>query len=437
MKRRADTTADLDLFSPAPEENSVSESRLEVIPVNISLPNGDVNTPLEFRVPSAPDWYTDISPTILEVHMKIQFASGETEADKAIPKTKQIGLINNALMSMFSGVSVQWNNQVVLSNNNCLPWTAYLDVLSQFSYDARKSWLSASGWYDGGLGSVSPQAIKAFQPFFENGTGHFIGPIQLDFCRMRKYILPGIEMIMRLFRQDPSFFIISEKEPGKTETYKVLIERAYLHVRRVKLTETAQNIINNHLQKSDAIYEFMDTIVKPIIVPENVFSIDVNLYDGVLPSRLDIVQLTQGDYTGPASYGPFYFRFADMKSVTLEKNGILVAPPYQCDFRKSNYARMFLDYFKNSGCSLDRAGMSEISYDNYKDGYTIMSFNLERFDECYTNLKASAEKGSLRLKIEYDIIPASINLRPLVILCLFKFKRTYYLDSQRMLTQEK
>lgn len=435
MKKNVITaTTDLDLFSPAPEEQSVAESRVEIVPVNIPLPNWDVSTPLEFRIPSAADWYTDFSPCILELYMKIQYVA-EAETDKAIPKTKQIGLVTNTLMTMFSGISVHWNNQLVLQNNNCLPWTAYLDVLSQYSYDARKSWLSASGWYDGGLGGISAEAQQAFAPFFENNTGRFIGPIQASFFRMNKYLVPGVETIIRLFRQDPLFFIINSKDPAKVENFQVVIERAYLHIKRIKLFEASHMAIERHLSSAPAIYDFMDTIMKPIIIPEKVFSVDINLYDGKLPSRLDIIHLPQVDFTGPVSKNPFYFQFADMKNVQLEKNGMVVAPPYQCDFAKKNYARMYLDYFKNSGCSLDRAGMSEFNYDKYGDGYAIMSFNLTRFDECNTNLKPTDEHGSLRLKIEYDVKPADISVRPLVILCLFKFKRAVKLDSQRMLTQ--
>lgn len=432
MSKKSTTTTDLDIFTPAPEETSVAESRIEIVSVNVPLPNDDVNTPLEFRLPSTTDWYTDFSPAILEIYMKIQYAG---QQDPNIPRVKEIGLVNNILMTMFSGLSVFWNNQQVIQNNNCLPWSAYLDVLAQYPYDARKSWLSASGWYDGGLGGVTAQAMKAFQPFYDSGTGRFIGPIQMDFFRMRKYIIPGVEMMLRFYRQDPNFYIINMKDPTKNESFKVVIERAYLHVRRIKLFEGSHMVIEKRLLTTPAIYEFFDTTMKPIIVPENIFSIDVTLHEGILPSRLDIIQMSQADFTGPATNSPFAFQHADMRSVTLEKNGQIVAPPYQCDFAKSNYARMFLDYFKNSGCSLDKAGMSEISYDKFKAGYTIMSFNLERFDECTSNIQPMTDYGSLRLKIEYDAASAAVSLRPLVILCLFKFKRAVKLNAQRMLAQ--
>lgn len=431
---KLDTTTDLDLFSDPPEERSVAESRVEILSANIPLPNDDVSTALEFRIPNAPDWFTDLSPTLLELHMKIQYAT-EKEAEKGIPKTKQIGLVPNALMSMFSGITLYWNNQLVFQSNNCLPWAAYLDVLSSYSYDKRKSWLSASGWYDGGLDGLSPQLLETFKPFYENGTGRYIGPIQMDFFKVRKYVIPGVEMVVRLFRQDPKCFLMYAVDPAKPESFKVVIERAYLHVRRIKLHDTSLAAIEKRLLSTPAMYSFTETVLKPIIVPENVTSLDVNLYDGVLPVRLDIVQLRQSDFSGPILNNPFRFMNYLIKSVTLEKNGVLVTPPYQCDFKSGNYVRMFLDYFKNSGCTLDSAGMSEISFANYAEHYMIVSYNLERFDECASTLKPSSELGNLRLKIEYDSGDQAM-VRPLAVLCLMKFNRAVKLNAQRMLVSQ-
>jgi hypothetical protein len=274
--------------------------------------------------------------------------------------------------------------------------------------------------------------MKTFTPFYENGTGRFIGPIQLDFFKMRKYVIPNVEMVVQLFRRDPKAFILYRLDPTKVENFKVVVERAYLHVKRVKLHDASLAAVEQRLLSAPALYNFNDTFMKPIIVPENVMSVDVNILDGLLPSRLEIVHLMQRDFTGPLMNNPFNFSNYQMKNVTLEKNGMLVSAPYQCDFNNNNYVRMFLDYFKNSGCSLDSAGMSEISYENYANYYTIMSFNLERFDECGSTLKSTGETGSLRLKIEYDSNTAIVT-RPLVILCLLRFNRTIKLNAQRLL----
>lgn len=424
-------TEDLNIFGESPEEQSIASVLNEIIPVNIPTPNSEIQTPLCFHVSALPDVFTDFSPTILQLSLKIEYDK-EKDEEKKIPRTAEIGLINNALMSMFSGIEVSWNNQLIFGNNFCLPWTSYLDVLASYPYDVRKSRLSAGGWYDGGLGGLTPECKATFNRFYDSNVSDLIGVIELDWFKIRKYVPPNVETVIKLFRRPPNCWILQKGSTAmpRGEKLKVTIQSAYLHVKRVRLHDNAAAIMEKKLLSSPALYEFTEVVLRPIIVPEKVYSIDTQIHEGILPCKIDIVQILQSELNGPIQNNPFQFGHYFIKNLSLEKNGVPVVPPYKTDFSNSNYARMYLDYFRSIGCNLDRAGMSEINYSNYTQGYTIISFNLTKFDECNSTLKQPNEQGSIRLKIEYENKGAT-DTRPIVIMCLMRFNRQVALDHNK------
>lgn len=178
MTHKIMATSELDLFSNALEEQAVSETRQENIIPSIVLPNSNTNTPLEFKIPASMDCYTDLSCTMLEVEYSIQFKAN-TDEEKKISTDEEIALVNNFLMTAFTGLQMHLNETAVVLNNNALPWSSYLQVLTSFPSEARDSWLSASGYCadEWSSDAISAGGKKRFKPFTSNGRGRFCGPI--------------------------------------------------------------------------------------------------------------------------------------------------------------------------------------------------------------------------------------------------------------------
>lgn len=423
----------MDLFTQMPEEKAIAERRAEAVSSVTAMPNSDINLPLEFRIAPVGDSFLDLSPTILEVHLKIQF-DVEKDEDKGISDKSEVVLINNTLMSMFSGIEISVNNTVVVPNNSVLAWTAYADVVTGYSLDVRRSWLAASGYEDEEPSGYLTEKGKArFKPFYKNGVKSFIGPIQSSFFKMSKYIVPGVEIIVRLFRQKPEFLLLHKyaEEVDKSKNFKVTIEKALLHIRCIRLHDNIKKSIDRMWDKTPAIYEYGDIVAKTILVPTNVFNVDAFIHDGLLPSRIDIIQIRQSAATGSTIYNPLFMDHYHVKTLSFEKNGQAVKAPYQCDFSNRNYAQMYLDYFQSRGCSLRQSGSSAITYNGYGQGSTIISFNLDRFDECDSTIKSAGERGTLRLKIDYDSAKSRTIDDTIVVLCLMHFNHAFAIDSQR------
>jgi hypothetical protein len=428
-------TSDLNIFTPSPIEQAMQETRTEIIGANIPLPSSDVALPCEFKVPASPD-FTDFSNTLLELECRIQFNEQKDE-DKGIPDGTEIALINNALMSFFSGIQIALNNTIVFSNNNCFAWTAYLDVLAKYKADARKSWLEASGYEDEkSSANITDKGKTRFKHFIKSGTGRYIGPIQHSFFLNRKFMLPGIEVVITLFRNKPEFVLLYQNDPKQPRSFIVTFDRCSLHIVRKKLHSDFNLLMSQQLLKTPAVYEYVDIVLKPIIIPNTVFAVDTSIIDsGLLPDRIEMVQLNQQAATGSLRYNPLLFQSFNLQSLTLEKNGQAVQAPYQLDFSNGNYVRPFIDYFRNSGGCLHSSGCSPISFENYASGFMIISFNLTNFDECDHTLKSAPEHGSLRLKMLYDSSKTRATDDSIVVMCFLKYKKQFSVDHMRTVSR--
>lgn len=432
-------TLDLDLFSEPPSEGAVFHTRDEIITPLITLPNANTSTPLEFKIPASLDCFTDLGCTMLACEFKLQFKNGKTEDEKKIPADADLAVANNFLMSAFGGAQLCLNDIPVAVNSGVLPWSAYMEVLTQFTDEARQSWLGAAGFKkDENPSDAITDVAKARSKVFlsNNGVGRFCGPILCAPFRTKKWIVPRVDMRLTLFRNSPEF-LLTYKQPDadNPKSFSLSIEKAFLYVTRKKLYENAHQSIETALVRAPARYQFEDVIAKPIILAKDTFTLDATLIDGgALPKRLDVIHIGQQAAYGSLSHNPLFLHHYYMKSMILEKNSQLVGPPLQMDFSNQDYVTAYAQFFRQNGRILEEYGNSLITYDNYGDGFTMFRFNLGNFPSD-PGIKVRPEFGTLRLKLIYDQTKLSQRNDSVVLMCLMTYDREFQIDHHRTVTR--
>ena len=101
--------------------------------------------PLEFNIPTSGGLYTDLSDSYVEVQCKVKLANGNP-LDAAAANINVVPG-DNFFHSLFSSVSVKFNNSVVEYEGN-YPWRAYLENLLHTSADHKEELMMATdGWF--------------------------------------------------------------------------------------------------------------------------------------------------------------------------------------------------------------------------------------------------------------------------------------------------
>ena len=134
--------SELDLFSVPPTQTSVDETTFITVNPLHAITNTDV--PLEFNIPGTSDQYLD--PSNIFIYLKVKLVD---EDGVAIVQDDHVTYpTTNFLYSCFNQLEVYLNETSIGASAANYPYRSYIESLLNFSDDAKKSHLQASGYYN-------------------------------------------------------------------------------------------------------------------------------------------------------------------------------------------------------------------------------------------------------------------------------------------------
>lgn len=405
-------SSELDLFSLPPTQTSIEGSHyLHCNPVS-SL-TGDSDSPLEFVIPNASEYYLDLAHTILYLQVKITPHHSDGEDVKVAP-------VNNFLHSLFNQVDVFFNNKLVTPTNNTYAYRAYIETLLNYGPAAKNSHLTASLWYDDTPSKFEalPNAVQAEQNLglkerqkysLGGKTFDLIGHLHCDIFNQDKMLLNGVEMRVRLVRSKDTFCLMDASDDGK---FKVQIKEATLFVRRVKISPAVLLAHAHALAKSTAKYSITRVEIKSFTMHPGVLSecID-NCFLGQIPKRIIIGFVDNRAFNGNRSLNPFNFQHFNINYLSLYIDGVQVpSKPLQPRFQNGNNP-MFVDsfhtLFTGTGIHFLNEGIG-INRDNYDKGNFLTAFDLtpDSSAHCASHWNL-IRSGSVRIEVRFEEALAS------------------------------
>jgi hypothetical protein len=442
------------LFVKTTNQTDLEHARWDTFPTLTTLPRDDYATPLEWRVKSTEDLMVDTSPWYLNMVVKILNKDlKELRADQLVAP------LCHFLMTQFSSVEVFLNNRQITTPQNTLPWTAYLTALTQFSKEAKNTQLSSSLFYADAYGQhdstvdsetyvqelrLTPANDKPdvvyWQTMARTPNPNFklranlaskstpicmSGPLLLDLTSINKMLLSKVDITLRLHRARPEFSLMAS-----SGEYVIRVMKADLILRRVKPTRNCMLSLERRLLQSPANYNYIARDMRVLTVSEKISSVDQIVFDGRVPFRITVAQLSQAACDGSLQKNPLNFQHFNMSSIALEVNGRLVPTQTLKTNFKEDYSLAYVSLFHNLGIRMEDGGLG-FDQGVFSGGYVIFSFCLcadEAFSQ--SNYNCQNESGAVRLKITYEKpLAETIN-----VLVLGEFEQQLYIDSKRVVT---
>ncbi|XP_033729190.1 uncharacterized protein F54H12.2-like [Pecten maximus] len=228
-----------------------------------------------------------------------------------------------------------------------------------------------------------------------------MGPLCEDVCRLSRYILNGVDVDLKLYRNRIPFTLMSD---SNAQEYQIELQEVYFRVCRVQVNPGVLVGHNKALEVSPAKYPYVRTEVKVSSIPSGQTSfIWDNLYQSKLPSKL-IIGLLSGDaYSGQYNKNPFNFKHYNAVSVGLYINNVSVPyRPHKLDFN-GNTRQCFVTAFRSLyevADKADRDSDNAIDRDDWPLGYALYGFLLQpQFgNEPHMNLD---QQANVRLEIVF------------------------------------
>lgn len=367
-------------------ENAAFE---EVFPLNTIT--GKSASDIEFSIIGSNTDYLDLNDTLLFVGIKVAKADSTdlVATDDCVPSDYLFHLL-------FRDIVLSLNNEKIEGGNNHYAHKALIETIINYNNDTKDTTLSSIGYVD------SDAESKAW--IVPTKVFNMCGSLQLDFFDQPKYLLPGVNVHLRLQRNKSSFCL-------KAATLKPLIEicDARLYIRRVKVEPSVLMGHQVGLNTRNAVYPIRKTELVSYTISKGSSSFykDQIFGDLRLPKFILVTFQSNAQYNGSYTEDCSVFKNYDVKELTLSRN-TEYRECYSVTFNDNYMTAYVMSIVRNMG-HLDKNLNCGISPTEFKDKYPFFTFVLAPdFDVVTTQLP---KQGNLRLDIKFGTaLPESANV---------------------------
>jgi len=233
------------------------------------------------------------------------------------------------LHSLFSQCNLTLNNVPITQSGELYQYRSHLETILTYVSDAVASHLTNSFWHlDRGDPSTADKTVAATNVGFitrwekikQSKDVQLYGRLHSDNCNVPMFLLPGVNLNIKLTKARSSFYLMNATADSKT-TFKFL--DAKLFVKRIR---PHPDLLTAHIDTltDGAIARYNLTRVElksfTFTPGSNSLSID-NLVLGPITKRILFTMVKNTDFLGAMATNPFNFRHYDLDSFPLSVNG--------------------------------------------------------------------------------------------------------------------
>jgi hypothetical protein len=395
--------AELMLFGVPDSCTQVESYRIEPIaPLNLTS-----NT-LEFRFcGSSIEEYVDFRGSRFEILLKLLHEDGTP-----LEEGESVGLVNNSLHSIFSSLSVEWNNTIIAQHTNTYHMKAYLINTVNFSGETKKGYLKLQMYYpdEGGQESKdSTVATSDENKYWKQRVAataksqqvDMVGPILDETLTLNTLLLSQVPVKVKLTKSNPSLCLMAK---SSEKGYKVDIVEATYHIKIVRLHSAHALAIEKVLQSSTAKYPFTRAVVISRLIDGGLYSKTLpHLYDGRLPKRMWIAMTSHTGWTGNYTRNWQRLHHYNISELSVSIGGKLVpGHPMKMKFTNGKqFKRVYESMYRALG-KLNSDRPIGIELEQFENGTAIFGLDTTPDESAATPYLPLIKSGSIDVHVKFD-----------------------------------
>jgi len=391
---------------PLPEQSIVVKHR----PVG-----GLGSNKVDFYIPKSQD-AIDLQATRILVKLKV--VKKDNTNLPATPADKYMGIINNALGSFFTSLTVSINQQQIIQNTAQHVLSYVINTLNT-SADFRKCVLYPAGYFDTPAKGVSLSTSAGFtasNKLIEKSIECVLfGSITHPFFLQKKVLIPGCDLNISMLQSSQDLFLMTNVADLKIEVSEIA-----LMIRYIKIELPLLKTLEDKMKITDYTIPFVRTelLTFQIATGANSFN-HHNLFTGILPSRITFMLTASEDYKGKSGTSPYSFESFGLSSYRYNYNSTLVPIlPISCDVSKS-VAELYAHV--NHQLGVDTGSLTpSLTYEKFIADHHFISQSF--VSDCSSNyMSLPGQTGVLGLQLEFS--KAVTKNLTLILIC--EYHRSY------------
>lgn len=443
------SVSSLEWFSTLPTQTAIEKSS-DVQYRPLGAKNDEI---VEFFIPATTDEYFDMQHSRLYIKAKIVHLDGTD-----IGPNENVAPINDLLNGLWKNVDLELNNRNVTQGNTN---HGYISMISHLIHDSEESLKSERSMrllykdtpnqmdvvnarvvnnenvipgFDFGMNDDELVIFAADEVVGNNGLHkryrethsskefELIGGLNIDVCHQERYWPNGIEMKLRLHRQNRKFTLMSA-----ADEFKIEIRDIYLLMRKAK---PSPGVLLGHadgMLKMPAKFPITRRQCKAYSLAEGLRDVQHdNLVLGQLPKRVVVAMVDADAFSGTNTKNPYNFKHNNVTHVQLLVDGEPVrTQAIQPNIAAGSYLPAYETLYRGLN-NMDGDRGTIIKRVDWDKGYSLFAFDLTAdmdSDDRYSLIK----HGNLRLEMKFaEALDRAVN-----ILVYLEFTNTIEVTSDR------
>lgn len=392
----------MDLFSGKNVQHDIEEGLWETHAPLANIQNGVA----EFKVEGSKS-IIDLQNTYILVKARIK-----NNDNSNLAAGKEVAVINYLAATIWKSVDVKLNGDQLVSCTN-YPYRAYLEALTSYSENAKKTWLQAGLFYKD-TGEQFDTLTDA-NAGFKSRKGHFAGSTQVEFMtklhcepfNQDRFLVDNVDLEVTLTKQDDNFTIMADD----AENVKLVLEDVSLITRKNNLFPDKLVEIQAHRRTMDVQYPINRIVVKTDTISQGTTSHSLTgQFRGSIPSMILIGLVKNEAYAGKKSLNPFNFEHFDLEYINGKVGAkSITAQPFTFDFPNGQYLPAYWNLMHSMGYSFKDDGCY-ITRDEYDKGNFLLAFNLSP-TLCNGLFSDPVETGNVTFEMRFkQALPATVSV---------------------------
>jgi hypothetical protein len=384
---------------------------------------------LDFQLSGERNVYVDLQNIYLQVDISLYALdhAGDGTSYKLITDAAADPalVINNALHSIFSNCEISLQGEVIGTSNNLYGHKAYIETELSHPTECKETWFACQGYeYEVDPGEpADPSFVRRRINNVAETWNSFYGRLAVDFLNVDKYLLPGVELRLKLTRAQPEFCVyVTKATLEKDARYQVKLNSASLFVHKIEVAGDEYTRLERSLAVRPAIYEYPEIIAKTYLVPKGHNQmIEEDIFNAAPIRRLVVAMNQIPQITGTLDSNPYHYQKFDLSRVLLYREGQAVG---STPLVLASNTRAYFNTIKALHAQHSGNGIKLEHYDNHFILVFVLTADLEARDD---TTRPELTGGRLRLHLEFSkTLPNTIE-----VLLLGERKTVVYIDKNR------
>lgn len=314
--------------------------------------------------------------------------------------------LDNVMHSLFNGVDVTMNHELVSTTNQKYMYKAYIETVLNNSASTKKYQLQMQGYYgDSGHRdtdfniSYNKGMEKRYMAFRNGKKVQLQGFLLSDIMGIHAAIVNGVEITITL---QPNLDSIRVQGFGTKPHGQMVIDSICMYACKRQMSKEVVVAHADIMETGPAIYPFKRSEVRAYNGHKGQSEITIeNPYESKVPTRLLVAMVDSAAYMGHSRLNPLNFQHFNIRRASFKIDDESVAkPPYNLDVSRNKVIEPLMELYSILGKVGEDRDIG-ISLEEFKDGLFILPFDVTPTSSANMEYLAKKEGGNCTLELQF------------------------------------